>query len=485
MHGFDAPKRSLYTNVEAEPHRLSFCNLITLTVCFLGVQFGWAIQIAYTTPIFLELGVPHSLVSLIWIAGPISGLIVQPVVGAVSDSLRSKYGRRRPFIFFGAMFIVLGLALISNAVDIGRVLGDPADRHDRAIIVAIIGFWILDLSNNTVQGPCRALLVDVAPADQQGLGGAVFSFMLGLGNLLGYLTGYVNLTKYLPFMKTEVRALFTISMCILVTCIGITVSTTKERAFVAKGPIENPFKLILTGVKNMPPVVSRVCAVQFFVWVGWFTYLVYITDWVGEQIYGGDPHADEGTEARKLFDHGVSQASLALTYNAVVTMVFSACLPKLISLLGIKLVYFIGNMVLCVCLTSTIFIHSNVFASIAIACFGIPWSVTMVLPFTIIGQGVDVSQSGLYMGALNIFVVLPQLVVSVSIGFVITLFHHNIASAFVVGGVSALIGALLVFRLVITNPVQEILEPSYDKFPREDTLYSPIKDSNNGYSTLN
>jgi hypothetical protein len=211
MHGFETPKRSLYTPVGAEPAtKLSYLKLACLTIGFLGVQFGWAIQIAFTTPIFLELGVPHIWVSFIWLAGPISGLIVQPVVGAVSDGLRSPFGRRRPFIFVGAIFIIVGLVLISNARTVGGWLGDIGNDHARAIVIAIVGFWILDLSNNTVQGPCRALLVDVAPADQQAIGGSFFSFMLGTGSLVGYFTGHLSLIKYFPFMVTDVRALFSI-----------------------------------------------------------------------------------------------------------------------------------------------------------------------------------------------------------------------------------------------------------------------------------
>lgn len=462
MHGFETPKRSLYTPVGAEPAtKLSYLKLACLTIGFLGVQFGWAIQIAFTTPIFLELGVPHIWVSFIWLAGPISGLIVQPVVGAVSDGLRSPFGRRRPFIFVGAIFIIVGLALISNARTLGGWLGDVGDDHARAIVIAIVGFWILDLSNNTVQGPCRALLVDVAPADQQAIGGSFFSFMLGTGSLVGYFTGHLSLVKYFPFMGTDVRALFTISMIVLAICISITVFTTKEPPFISEGPMENPFKKIYHGLTHMPSVVARVCIIQFFCWIGWFTYIVYMSDWVGEGIYNGDPYAVDGTPAKNRYDDGVRAAALAMTYQAAVTMAFSFLLPKaVLPYVGIKAVYFFGNLMLGILLMSTIFINEIIGATVIIALCGIPWAITMVLPFTIIGQGVDATESGLYMGALNIFVVLPQLIVAFTAGFLIDLFHHDIASALVAGGIAAIIAAGCVFYLKMPNPVIEVKESS-------------------------
>jgi solute carrier family 45 protein 1/2/4 len=379
--------------------------------------------------------------------------------------MRSPFGRRRPFILGGAVFIIIGLALISNAQTIGHWLGDVGKESGHAIAIAIVGFWILDLANNTVQGPCRALLVDIAPTDQQGLGSSFFSFMLGLGNLVGYFIGHLNLNKLLPFMGgTDVdpyRALFTISAIVLAICICLTVFTTQEAPFISEGPMENPFKKIYLGLIKMPSLVFRVCVVQFFCWVGWFTYIVYISDWVGEEIYHGDPHSSDPAKVDR-FNDGVREASLMLTINAAVTMVASALLPYLLLKLGIKVVYFFGNAILGLLLLSTLFIKDTVGAFVVISLCGIPWAITMVLPFTIIGQGVDATDSGLYMGALNIFVVLPQLFVSVSAGFLIELFHNNIASALAAGGISAFIAAGFCFRLITANPVVEVRDPNTD-----------------------
>lgn len=447
---------SIQENDAGQKPELSTLKLIFLTISFLGVQFGWAIQMAFTTPIFLELGVSHFAISFIWLAGPISGLVVQPIVGAISDGYYTRFGRRAPFIFSGGICIIIGLALISNATLLASAMGLDKKDNTAAIVIAVIGFWVLDLSNNTVQGPCRALLVDVAPPQQQATGSALFSFMLGFGNLLGYFTGYLNLLKYLPFFGTQYRALFTISMIVLATCLSVTLLSTAETVLPTRG-IENPFKTIYVGINNMPPVVSRVCAVQFFSWIGWFTFILFITDWVGEAVFKGDPYAEEGTPTRAAFDSGVRHGALALSWNAAVTMVMSVILPKLVNLVGIKVVFFMSQMILAACLISTYWVTTVHAAQAIILVCGIPWAVTMALPFSIVGEGVSSRESGLYMGALNIFVVVPQIMVSVFIPFVIALFNHNVVAALVAGGFSSIIAAFFALRLIKpVPPIEEI-----------------------------
>jgi len=457
-----------------ERTKLSIFRLIALTLCFLGVQFGWAVQIAYTSPLFLELGLPKYAVSFVWLAGPVSGLLVQPTVGVLSDRNTCKWGRRRPFILVGSISIVLGMLLISNATALGdAIMGERIDKvnthnthHSNVfgIILAICGFWLLDLSNNTVQGPCRALLVDVAAPSQQNLGGSLFSFMLGLGNLAGYYTGSLKLTEIMPFFGTDLRALFTVAMVVLLICVTITITITKETPRLpspqdyAEEPIEkeNPFVSIIKGVMTMPKPMRRVCLVQFFSWIAWFTFILYITTWVGENVYRGNPDAPEESEERKLFDDGVRAGAFGLTLNAAVTMISSVILPKVIDKVGIKPVYFISQIILSVCLTLPLWVNDRIGAIILICICGIPWSIVMVLPFTLVAMSVPEQKSGLYMGVLNIFVVVPQLLVSLTIGFLIRMFDGNLASALAAGGVAAFISALLVFTLIIPQKLGRI-----------------------------
>lgn len=128
-----------------------------------GVQFGWALQLSLLTPYVQELGVSHAWASLIWLCGPVSGLVVQPLVGHLSDRCHSRFGRRTPFIFVGAVSIAVAVLTIGHAADIGWVLGDRGGgKRPRAVVVFVIGFWLLDVANNVIQGPCRALLGDLS-----------------------------------------------------------------------------------------------------------------------------------------------------------------------------------------------------------------------------------------------------------------------------------------------------------------------------------
>ncbi|PRP80204.1 hypothetical protein PROFUN_12162 [Planoprotostelium fungivorum] len=439
--------------------RLSNFNMICLTISFLGIQFGWALQIGLTTPIFLSLGISAEAVSYAWLAGPISGLVVQPIVGVLSDRTTHKWGRRRPYILWGAVAVVIGQMLISNAGSASVLFGFPDHRNGLSITIAIIGFWIMDLANNAVQGPCRALLVDIAPADQQNWGGSLFSFMLGLGNLTGYALAGVDMINVFPFMGSNQRIIFLMASITLIICISITVYYTPERRITKEemGPMVNPFKKIFEAIGVMPASLRRVCAVQFFTWIAWFTVFLYGTAWVGEAIYGGSPEAPEDSEEYRKFDHGVQFGSLALCVNSAITMVASVGLPYAVSKVGIKPVYSFGQFMLAVCLIPMFFVHTRAGAFILLAGLGIPWSVVMVLPFTLVALCVEESQCGLYIGeegveveltragVLNIFVVIPQLVVALLIGQVITIAHGNMAVAFLIGA-SALCWALIVPR---------------------------------------
>jgi len=345
------------------------------------------------------------------------------------------------------------MLLISNAESIGLLLGDTSEHRHAAIVLAVIGFWVLDLSNNTVQGPCRALLVDVAPPEQQNLGGSLFSFMLGMGNLIGYFLGSQHLTKVLPFLKTDLRALFTLGMITLVSCILTTVLTIKEKPLRKDEvtSVENPFVLIFRGLTRMPPAMVRVCLVQFFTWVGWFTVFLYITTWVGEVVYNGDPDAPAGSKEKENFDAGVRWGSLGLCLESVVTMAVSLIVPLAVRVFGVKVVYSFGQALFAVCLFAPLWIKSKIGSLLIIAALGIPWSIVMILPFTLVALSVKENESGTYMGVLNIFVVLPQIVVSLGVGELLRLFHGRLAIAFAAGGVSAVISAALCWLLIIKN----------------------------------
>lgn len=207
-----------------------------------GIQFGWALQLSLLTPYVQLLGVPHKWAANIWLCGPISGMVIQPLVGYYSDRTTSRFGRRRPYILFGAIAVAVAVFLIGYAADLGHSFGDDLTKktRPRAVVIFVLGFWILDVANNMLQGPCRAFLGDLAAGDHRRMrtGNALFSFFMGVGNVLGYAAGsYNRLHRIFPFTETKacdmfcanLKSCFFFSILLLLTLSGFALFYVKEK----------------------------------------------------------------------------------------------------------------------------------------------------------------------------------------------------------------------------------------------------------------
>ncbi|KAL3654215.1 sugar transporter [Castilleja foliolosa] len=240
--GGDSPRDSDQHN--APPKNCSLLTLILSCTVAAGVQFGWALQLSLLTPYIQTLGIGHEFSSFIWLCGPITGLVVQPCVGIWSDKCTSKYGRRRPFIFVGSLMISVAVLVIGYSADIGYILGDTKEHcstykgtRTRAAIVFVIGFWMLDLANNTVQGPARALLADLSGPDQRNSSNAVFCSWMAVGNILGFSSGASgNWHRWFPFLTSRaccepcgnLKAAFLVAVVFLTLCTLVTLYFAKE-----------------------------------------------------------------------------------------------------------------------------------------------------------------------------------------------------------------------------------------------------------------
>ncbi|KAI3467373.1 hypothetical protein Pfo_024036 [Paulownia fortunei] len=237
---------------QAPPNHCSLLTLILSCTVAAGVQFGWALQLSLLTPYIQTLGIGHEFSSFIWLCGPITGLVVQPCVGIWSDKCSSKYGRRRPFIFVGSLMISVAVIIIGFSADIGYILGDTKEHcstfkgtRTRAAIVFIIGFWMLDLANNTVQGPARALLADLSGPNQRNSANAVFCSWMAVGNILGFSSGASgNWHRWFPFLTSRaccepcgnLKAAFLIAVVFLALCTLVTLYFAKEVPLMPKQP---------------------------------------------------------------------------------------------------------------------------------------------------------------------------------------------------------------------------------------------------------
>lgn len=359
---------------QPQPVRNSLLTLILSCTVAAGVQFGWALQLSLLTPYIQTLGIEHAFSSFIWLCGPITGLVVQPCVGIWSDKCHSKYGRRRPFIFIGAVMISIAVIIIGFSADIGYLLGDTKEHcstfkgtRSRAAIIFVIGFWMLDLANNTVQGPARALLADLSGPDQRNTANAVFCSWMAVGNILGFSAGASGgWHRWFPFLTNRaccepcgnLKAAFLVAVVFLTLCtlvtlyfanevplspmqnnrlsdsahlldsprnIGFDLSQSKRELQSVNGVANNESGMgrvadnslkneeqrpeqdqgdsftdspgavlvnLLTSLRHLPPAMHSVLIVMALTWLSWFPFFLFDTDWMGREVYHGDPKGE-------------------------------------------------------------------------------------------------------------------------------------------------------------------------------------------------
>ncbi|KAG9148139.1 hypothetical protein Leryth_014069 [Lithospermum erythrorhizon] len=504
-----------------------------------GVQFGWALQLSLLTPCVQLLGIPHRWAAYIWLCGPISGMIVQPLVGYYSDSCGSRFGRRHPFIAGGALLVAVAVFLIGYAADLGHVSGDPLGNvaKPRAISVFVVGFWILDVANNTLQGPCRAFLADLSGgnSNKMRIANSAFSFFMAVGNVLGYASGsYTKLYKIFPFSKTtacdvycaNLKSCFFLSIALLLTLTTIALTLIKEplpqynnnnnnnnnndndgdeNDEVVKSSrlcVKAPFVGEMIGaLKDLPKPMRALLMVTSLNWMAWFPFLLFDTDWMGKEVYGGVPNVGE------LYEHGVRAGSLGLMLNSIVLGMTSVLIPlgsKIVG--GMKRLWGGVNFILAISLGLTVLVTKlaeqsrqygaegleqpqqgikagalALFAVLGIPQAGGRWqanysvgykldplsrtilttTITFSIPFALasIFSRQSGAGQGLTLGVLNLAIVIPQMLVSVLSGAWDELLGGGNLPAFIVGAVSAAASGILAFTLLPSPPPDAPTKP--------------------------
>jgi solute carrier family 45 protein 1/2/4 len=303
-----------------------------------------------------------SLLAFVWIAGPLTGGLVQPYIGIRSDNSRMAWGKRKPFMVAGsAATIVALLALAWVREIVGGFLSifgvDAASTGAKVsiIIMATILMYCLDFAINTgmslfmiasvylahsvptVQAAIRAFIVDNCPAHQQELANAWASRMTGIGNILGYIFGYMDLPRFVPFLgNTQFKVLCVLASISLGVTIGISCTYIKERDPRSDPPVADQlgvvsfFRQIIKSIQNLPPQIARVCQVQFAAWVGWFPFLFYSTTYVGQlyvnPIFAKNPNLSK-EEIDKAWEDATRAATLALLIYAIISFLANTLLP--------------------------------------------------------------------------------------------------------------------------------------------------------------
>ncbi|XP_059631903.1 sucrose transport protein-like [Cornus florida] len=495
------PPSALQLQKDSLPPPAPLRDVIMVASIATGICFVWALQLSLLTPYVQLLGIPHMWATFMWLCGPISGMVVQPVVGYYSDRCTSRFGRRRPFIAAGTVLISAAIFVIGFSADLGRHLGDPTTKKTpkpRAIVIFITGFWILDVANNMVQGPCRAFLGDLSGNDQSRTrtANALFSLFMAVGNVLGYAAGsYSHLHNMFPFTITEacdvycanLKSCFFLSIILLLSLTVVAFTTVHEKPiylpkpetsgdFKGKGLGRLPFfGEIFGALKELPRTMWILLMVTCLNWIGFFPFLLYDTDWMGKEVYGGK--VGEG----RMYDKGVHAGSLGLMLNSVVLGITSLTLQVVGRGGGAagKRLWAGANFLLAICLAMTVLITKmadstrrfptvggagadplpppvgvKIGAFALFAVLGIPFSVITVVPYALASIFSTNSNSGqgLSMGVLNLAIVIPQMIVSVVSGPWDALFGGGNLPAFIVGAIAAAVSGVLALTVLPSPP---------------------------------
>ncbi|TKY89280.1 hypothetical protein EX895_001811 [Sporisorium graminicola] len=367
------PQEALTTR---EP-RLTRLGLIILTLSLAGAQLAWTLELAYGTPYLLSLGLSEESTSLVWLAGPLSGLIAQPVVGSLSDHSTSLF-RRRKYMIISASLLTFSTIMLAYSVPISTALVDLLgggladwDPHRHELVhsttqtISVLAFWILDFALNGLQASSRALILDTAPSEQQTVANAWQGRMTHAGNVVGYLCGWVDLASWRGLQWLgggQFRRFAMVSLLAMISCVSVTVTCISESpvdqrfsnpgqqrqsaCLTAWSSVKATIDDVWHAIRRLPRSVRRVCLVQLFAFMGWFPFLFYSTTYVLQiaqyernlqrQRYNdvllGVSYAEmtlDTGEDHPSSDRDAERGSFAMLMFAIVSLVSGALLPYL------------------------------------------------------------------------------------------------------------------------------------------------------------
>jgi len=428
--------------------RLTRAQIFNMSFGFFGIQFGFALQTGNASRILQTFGADVEHLSLFWLVAPLSGMLIQPIIGYFSDKTWTRLGRRRPFFLGGALVAAAALALMPNA-SVLTLLLPP-------LLIGAGMLMIMDVAFNVSMEPFRALVADNLPKEQHGYGYAVQTFLIGAGAIIGSFLPYV-LSQYFDVSKVAEQGhvpdnviwSFYAGAIVLVLSLLWTVITTKEYTpeelkYFDENEEEtethsHSFSSIFKDFRNMPKAMKQLGLVQFFSWFALFSMWVFTTPAIAQHIYHLSP---TDTSSVAYADAGNLTGVLFGVYNLVAT-IFALLLPKLYHAIGKKKTHMLALGISGLGLISILFIQDPNLLYIPMIAVGIAWASILATPYSILSGVVPVKKMGLYMGLFNFFITLPQLVNGV-IGSVLVkyVFHHQAVYCLTMAGIFMLLAAV-------------------------------------------
>ena len=441
--------------------RLSFWQIWNMSFGFMGIQMGFALQNANASRILQTFGADVEHLSWFWLVAPITGMIVQPIIGHYSDRTWNRFGRRRPYFLFGALMTSIGLILMPNSPMFASVLP--------ALWVGAGMLMVMDASVNIAMEPFRALVADKLPTDQRTLGFSVQTLLIGIGAVVGSWLPYV-MTNWFGFNEVAQEGevpfslilSFFVGAAVLVGSILWTVITTKEYSpeeqakfddhkdeEATEGSILDIFK----DFANMPATMRQLGIVQFFSWFALFSMWVFTTPALAQHVWGLSPGDRSSAEFNEAGDYvGV----IFGVYN-LVAAIFAMALPVIAAKVGRRMTHSICLTLGGLGLMSTVLITSpdmKWMLNISMIGVGIAWASILAMPYAILAGSIPAKKMGVYMGIFNFFITFPQIVNGVFGGPIVKyVYGGNAIFALVAAGVMLILGAVSVLFVKDTDDV--------------------------------
>lgn len=446
----------------------STMQLLNFCLGFFGLQFAWQMRIILSGPVTEGLGASPLIFGLIWLAGPVTGMLVQPIIGELSDKTHTVFGRRRPYLLAGAIFASLALWAFPNSALISQKLAGLLHIPEPVfggLIVAAIMIWVIDACVNAAQGPYRALVPDLVPQEQHSLANAYLSFAIGLGSVVA--AGTAPFLKYVFNYQMSINAQFVMaalafSLAMLWTCI-----TIKEHRYnkqtetkVEEKTEEISFVRKITDFFKSSPEVRKICVVQLFTWIGIMSLNIFFTQYATHTVFGVPDLTTASEEIKNSYVDTISKAtnfsSICFAIQNLICFLISIPIGLLSTKIGNKKVHAVSLLSLVVAFVGMALSKNPAFILICMAVAGIGWASILALPFAMLSEFIQKGSEGSVMGIFNIFIAGPQVLVCTLLAWVISkcvyqmpdnMLNYHWEYAFLIGALSLAVAAVITYTI--------------------------------------
>lgn len=426
-----------------EKANLTFWQLWNISFGFFGVQIAYSLQSANISRIFATLGAdPHNL-SYFWILPPLMGILVQPIVGSLSDRTWCRFGRRIPYLFIGSIVSIIVMCLLPNAGSFHFTIGG-------AMIFGLIALMFLDTSINMAMQPFKMLVGDMVNEKQKAKAYSIQSFLCNAGSLVGYLFPFIFTWIGISNVAAEgvipdsVKYSFYVGAAILILCVLFTTLKVKEMPpkeyaeFHGIDPTKkkekgsgNWIKLL----KNAPNAFWTVGLVQFFCWAAFMYMWTYTNGAIADTVWNTNDVTSEGYQVAGNW------VGVLFAVQAIGSVLWALFIPKFRSL---KSAYVVSLLLGAIGFASVFFIHDQYLLFISFLLIGIAWAAMLALPFTILTNSLSGEHMGTYLGLFNGTICLPQIIAAACGGLLLKVVGGAQVNMFIVAGVLLVLGALSV-----------------------------------------